>query len=74
MDWIDRYKVVRRLSIAWIGWLITHATVAIYADISAITPAVASVYGITTGLLGLIWGKYFYDRYNEDTSKKDKLK
>ena len=70
MDWIERYKIVRRLSLVWIGWLITHATLAVYADMGAITGPVAAVYGTTTGLLGIIWGKYFYDAAKKDHDKQ----
>lgn len=69
-DWIDRYKVVRRISLAWIVGLITHSTLVIYGNLEAITAAVATVYGITTGLLSVIWGKYFFDRAREDHDKQ----
>lgn len=69
-DWVDRFKVFRRLSIVWVGWLITHATLAVYSDITSITPAVGVVYASTVGLLGLLWGKYFYDRAEEDKHGK----
>lgn len=71
-DWIDRYKVVRRLSLVWIGWLITHATFAIFSDIGSINAAAATAYATVTGLLGLIWGKYFHDRHKEDEQTKKK--
>lgn len=69
-DWIDRYKVIRRIIIAWVACLITYATYAVYQDMSLVTSAVVALYGVTTGLLGLILGKYFTDRYNEDNDKR----
>jgi len=69
MNWMDRYKVARRLSLLWIAGLISYATFQLFADPSIITAAAVSAFGILTALLAPIFAKYFHDRKTEDNGK-----
>lgn len=70
LDFLDRYKVFRRLVLFFICFLISHATFAVYSDLRVVTTAVVALYGTTTGLLGLILGYYFKARKEEDDERR----
>lgn len=70
MDWLDRYKVIRRFTLFWVIVLISFATYMVYSQLELITAAVVTLYGTTTGLLGVVLGYYFKRRFEEDNSDK----
>lgn len=65
-EFVEKKKGVRRLALGWAVALITFASVVLYTSLDQITPAVATVYGITVGILGTIVGVYFRDRHEDD--------
>lgn len=65
-DWLDRYRVIRRLAIGWVMWLITFSTLQVFTNLEMVTAAVAAAYATVVGLLSLVLGLYFRDRFQED--------
>jgi len=71
-EFVEKKKGVRRLALGWAVALITFASLVLYTSLDQITPAVASVYGITVGILGTVVGIYFRDRHDDDRhSRRD---
>lgn len=71
-EFLEKKKGVRRLALGWAVALITFATGVLYLSLDQITPAVASVYGITVGILGTVVGIYFKDRHDDDVNSRRK--
>jgi predicted metal-binding membrane protein len=68
--WIDRlfnqHKFVRRGLVLWAIFLITLVTLAVFEDVTKITPAVVSALGAITALLTVVLGLYQWSRNKED--------
>ena len=58
----EEYKVVRRVIIIWIVYLITRITYIVFSDMEAVTGAVASAYASLVGLLAVVIGFYQWSR------------
>jgi len=69
---VIRYKLIRRLLLAWAVGIITYASIRTYEQLEIITTQVVSLYGLTVGILSTVIGVYFHDRHKEDNSKRTK--
>lgn len=69
---VIRYKLIRRLLLAWAVGIITYASIRTYEQLEIITTQVVSLYGLTVGILSTVIGVYFHDRHKEDNSKRIK--
>jgi hypothetical protein len=65
MDWIEKYKVVRRLTLLWACGLITYGTLEYFKDGGDSTGYIALV-----GILTTVIGFYMKRRYDEDAESK----
>lgn len=69
-DWLDRYRVIRRLAIGWVMWLITYATLQVFAHPETLSGGAAAAYATVVGMLSVVLGVYFHDRFQEDKRGK----
>lgn len=65
----EDHKLVRRLLIVWAAVLITWVTVRVFTDLSAITTAAVSAFGLVVGILATVIGHYQWARQRDDQSK-----
>lgn len=65
-DWIDKYKVVRRLILIWAVWLITWVTFAVFDDPPDIAGSTAAALGTIVGILATVIAFYQSSRFKED--------
>jgi len=61
----EKYKLVRRLIIAWACWIIT-TTIWRFFDDASTSSAAATVTVAVIGLLGIVIGFYQWSRDNDD--------
>ena len=66
LDFLDRYKVFRRIALIWAICLITYVTMAVFSNISLITAAVVSALSLIVGLLATVIAFYMNSRFKED--------
>jgi hypothetical protein len=64
--WIERYKVVRRLVLAWAIWLITYVTLQLPWASGTISSGAAAAYATVVAILTAVFGIYFRQRHRED--------
>jgi len=65
-DFLEKYKVVRRLLLLWACWLITWTTLTVFDSLIFITPSVASALATIVGLMSVVLGFYIKKRFDED--------
>lgn len=72
-DWLEKYKLVRRLALLWAISLITYVTVSVMQPeiITAITGAGASVVIAVIGILQTVVALYQSGRAKEDANAQD---
>lgn len=58
----EEYKLVRRLIVFWAMGLITWTTIVLFTDISLITTAAVSAFGLVIGLLATVIAFYQWSR------------
>ena len=66
MDFLDRYKVFRRIALIWAITLITYVTIAVFSDLALITAAVVSALSLIVGLLATVIAFYMQSRFKDD--------
>ena len=65
MGFLERHRVVRRLILVWVVWLISYATLSTFGG-GEVTGGKAAAYATCVGLLSTILGIYFHRRHQDD--------
>ena len=65
-DWLEKHKLVRRLTLLWATSLITYVVYNVVDDLSTMTSAGASVVVAIIGILTTVIGFYQYSRGKDD--------
>ena len=72
IDWFDRlfnkHKLVRRGLMIWAIWIITWVIQRVFADLTLITPSVATALATVVGILATVIAMYQWSR-NKDTGE-----
>ncbi len=66
MNWLDKYRVIRRLTLFWAASLITYTVLVALDDLTLITTPVASVVASVVGIMAVVVGFYVKGRFKEN--------
>jgi len=69
VNFLDRYKVFRRLSLIWVLCLITWTTYRVFTSPPDIPTGTATVFGTVIGMLATVVGFYKWERFKEDGNR-----
>lgn len=70
MKWLDslfeKHKGARRLTLLWAIIIITIVTMKVFDDLTLITPAVVSAFGLVVGILATVIAFYQWMRHKDE--------